>query len=106
MALAQLVNARQRVTGPAGARRRGDGEQRIGDLAHRRHDNHRAAPVARPRGPDNLDQATDSFWIGDRRAAKFLYDHVSTWQRRPGPVLWTRRAGGSTKQDPPYACGV
>src|SRR5262245_30258414 len=81
MALAQLVDAWQRLTGPAGARRGGDGEQRIGDLAHRRHDDHRAAPITGPRGPDNLDQATDSFWIGDRRAAEFLYDHllVSGW---------------------------
>ena len=54
-------------------------QQRVGDLAHRRHDDDRAAAVSRPRGPDDLNQTSDSFWIGDRRAAEFLNDHRVSW---------------------------
>ena len=63
-----------------GARFRGDGEQRVGDPAHRRHDDHRPAAVARARGADDLDQASDGVGIGDRRAAEFLNDHgAGSW---------------------------
>ena len=64
------------VAGAAGPSRRRDPQQRVGDLAHRRHDDHRPAAVARARGPDDLDQTSDGFWIGDRRAAEFLNNHV------------------------------
>jgi hypothetical protein len=74
MPLAQLVHPVERLTGTAGPRRRRNGEERVGDLAHRRHDDHWTTPVPSARSPDDVDQTSDRFWIGDRRAAEFLYD--------------------------------
>ena len=75
VALAHVVDARQRVAKPIGSGSRRHIEQRVGDTAHRRHDDGRTAAVARPRGSHDLDQSADRVGIGDGRAAEFLDNH-------------------------------
>ena len=79
MPIAQPLDVRQRAVGLPGARFGGDGQQRIGDLAQGRHDEHRPAAVARARGAGDLDQASNGVGIGDRGAAEFLNDHGVSW---------------------------
>ena len=73
-------------------------EQRVGDAAHRRHDDGRAAAVAGARVAHDLDQAADGVGIGDRRAAEFLNDHpailpyAACGRRRNGAVSDVLRA--------------
>jgi hypothetical protein len=75
MPRAQLLHTRQRLfmTRRAGGRR--EAEQRIGDAAHCRDDHRRTAAVASARAAHDVDEASDSGRIGDRRAAEFLNDH-------------------------------
>jgi hypothetical protein len=73
--LAELLDVRERGGGPCLARLARHRQQRIGDLAQRRDDKDRAAAIAYVRAPRNLDQATDSVGICDRRAAEFLNNH-------------------------------
>src|SRR4029079_10388576 len=75
MPLAQLIEACQRVLEAPTASRRRDAEERIGDAAHRRHDDGGPPSIARARGADNLNQSLNSFGIGDRGAAEFLDNH-------------------------------
>ena len=72
---AQLLETRKRLVDAASAGRRRNGEQRVGDAAHRRHDDRGSAAIARPRRTDDLNQASDRVGVGDGRAAEFLDNH-------------------------------
>ena len=78
VAVADLRDARQRLVGLGGGGIGCQVQQAVGDAAHGRHHDGRAGAVAGACGTDNLDQASDGVWIGDRRAAEFLHNH---WMR-------------------------
>ncbi len=65
VSLTQLFDVRQRGVGPRFAGVGGNLEQAIGDLAHRRHDDHRTTAVALARGTNDLDETPDCVGIGD-----------------------------------------
>jgi hypothetical protein len=77
---ANLLNPRARVVRARLTCGRRDAEQTIGYAAHRRDDDRRAAAVARPRRPHDVNQALDGCSVGDRGPAEFLNNHATSYK--------------------------
>ena len=71
----QLLETRQRIIDAATTGGRRNGEQRIGDAAHRRHDDRWTAAIARPGRADDLNQSSNCVWVSDGGTAEFLDNH-------------------------------
>ena len=83
VALADLHHARVGIGRAARGGVCRHAQQAVGHAAHRRHHDGRPGPVARARGADDLDQASDGFRVGDRRPAEFLHNHRMSLRGEP-----------------------
>jgi len=75
VALAQLLETRKRIFDAATAGRSRNGEQRVGDAAHRRHHDRWTAAIAQPGRANDLNQSSNCVWVSDGGTAEFLDNH-------------------------------